>query len=218
MKLAHFSKQIKLIFENKLFVIHPLLRRASVIRWGEVQFSSVAQGVRLFVTPWTAACQASLSFTISQSLLKFMFIESVMPSNHLILCHPFLLPSVFPSIRVFSNGSALCIRGPTYCCFNFSISPSNKYSRLISFRIDRFNLLSVQGLSRALSSTSVQKLQRSLLQRSIEDIESISIVLGTQQMFSKVILNEKTFLKWSLHQPFCYSFLLDFNKFCIYLS
>ena len=89
-----------------------------------LQFSSVAQ---LFVTPWTAACQASLSITNSQSLLKLMTIESVMPSNHLIFCHPLLLlPSMFPSIRVFSSGSALCIRRPKYWGFSFSTSPSNE--------------------------------------------------------------------------------------------
>ena len=94
---------------------------------------------------WTAARQASLSFTISQSLLKLMSIESVMPSNHLILCRLLLLPSIFPSIRVFSNESALCISQPKYWSFNFSISPSNEYSGLISFRIDWFYLLAVQG-------------------------------------------------------------------------
>ena len=88
--------------------------------------------VQLFVTPWTAASQASLSFTISLSFLKLMFIESVMPSNHLILCHLLLLlPSVFPKIRVFSNESAFCIRWPKYWSFSFSISPSNEYSGLI---------------------------------------------------------------------------------------
>ena len=92
--------------------------------------------VRLFVTPWTAARQASLSITNSQSLLKLMSIESVMPSNHLILCHPLLLPSIFPSIRVFSNESALRIKWPKDWTFSFSISPSNEYSGLISFRIE----------------------------------------------------------------------------------
>ena len=86
--------------------------------------------------PWTATCQASLSITNSQSLLKLMFIESVMPSSHLILCHPLLLPSVFPSIRVFFNESALRIRWPKYWSFSFNISPSNEHSGLISFRID----------------------------------------------------------------------------------
>ena len=98
------------------------------------------------MTPWTAARQASLSITNSWSLLKPMSIELVMPSNHLILCCPFLLlPSVFPSIRVFSTESVLCIRGPKNWSFSFTISPSNKYSGLISFRIDWFDLLAVQG-------------------------------------------------------------------------
>ena len=93
--------------------------------------------VQLFVTLWTAAHQASLSFIISHSLLKLMSIESMIPSNHLILCHPFLLqPSIFTSIRVFSNESVLCIRSPKYWSFHFSISPSNEYSGLISFKID----------------------------------------------------------------------------------
>ena len=100
--------------------------------------------VQLFVTPRTAAHQASLSITKSQSLLKLMSMESVMPSNHLILCHPLLLlPSIFPSIRVFSNESVLHIRWPKCWNFSFSISPSNEYSGLISFRIDRFDLLVV---------------------------------------------------------------------------
>ena len=95
-----------------------------------------------FAIPWTAARQASLSFIISWSLLKFISIESVMPPNHLILCHPLLLlPSIFPSIRVFSDESALCIRWPKYWSFSFIISPSNEYSWLISFRIDWFHLL-----------------------------------------------------------------------------
>ena len=99
--------------------------------------------VQLYATPWTAARQTSLSFTISQSLLKLIFTESVMPSNHLILCCPlFLLPSIFPSIRVFSSELALHIRWPKYC--SFSISPSSEYSGLISFRIDKFDLLVVQ--------------------------------------------------------------------------
>ena len=107
--------------------------------------------VRLFATPWTAAGQASLSVTNFQSLLKLMSIESVMPSNHLILCHPFLLsPSIFPSIRVFSNESALCIRWPKYWSFIFDISPSNEYSGLISFRIGWFDFLAVQGTLKSL--------------------------------------------------------------------
>ena len=102
--------------------------------------------VQLFPTPWTAARQASLSITNCQSSLKLMSIESVMPSNHLILCHSLLLlPSIFPSIRVFSNVSVLHIRWPKYWSFSFSISPSNEYSGLISFRINRMDLLAVQG-------------------------------------------------------------------------
>ena len=102
-------------------------------------FSSVQSlsCVRLFATPWTAACQASLSITNSRNLLKLMSFESVMPSNHLILCCPLvLLPSIFPSVRVFSNDSVLCIRWPKYWSFRFSISSSNEYSGLISFRIE----------------------------------------------------------------------------------
>ena len=116
---------------------------------GGLQVAAVVQSlscVRLFVIPWTAARQAPLSFTISQSLLKLMSIELVMPSNHLILCRPLLLlPSIFPSIRVFSNESALLIKWPKYWSLSFSISPSNEYSGLISFRIDLMDLLAVQG-------------------------------------------------------------------------
>ena len=125
-----------------------------------VQFSSVhsLSHVQLFATPWTAACQASLSITNSWSFLKLMFIESVMPSNHLILCRPLLLPpSIFPSIRVFSNESILCIRWPKYWSFSFSNSPSNEYSKLISFRIDLF--WSPCSPSRVFFNTAVQKHQ-----------------------------------------------------------
>ena len=107
--------------------------------------------VQLSVIPWTTARQASLSFTVSWSLLKLMSIESVMPVNHLILCHPFLHPpSIFPNIRVFSNESSLHIRWPKYWSFSFSISPSNEYSGLISFRMDWFDLLAVQGTLKSL--------------------------------------------------------------------
>ena len=107
--------------------------------------------VGLFVNPWTAACQASLSFTITWSLLKLMSIESVMPSNHLTLCHPLLLlPSIVPNIRVFSNDLALHIRWPKHQSFSFSISPSNEYSGLIFFRIDWFDLLAIQGILKSL--------------------------------------------------------------------
>ena len=100
---------------------------------------------------WTAACQASLFITNSQSLLKLMSIKFVMPYNHLIFCHPLLLlPSIFPSIRVFSNESILCIRWPKYWSFSFSMSPSNEYSGLISFRVDWLDLLAVQGTLKSL--------------------------------------------------------------------
>ena len=106
--------------------------------------------VWLFATPWTAAYQASLSIINSQSLLKLMPTESVMPSNHLIRCRPLLLPSIFPSIRVFSSESALCIRWPKQWSFSFSISPSNEYSGLISFWMDWLDLLAVQGTLKSL--------------------------------------------------------------------
>ena len=112
----------------------------------QVSSDQVLRHIWPFATQWTIACQASLSITNSQSLLKFMSINSMMPSNHLILCHPLLfLPSIFPSIRVFSNESVLHIRWPKYWSFSFSISPSNEYSGLISFRIGWFDLLEVQG-------------------------------------------------------------------------
>ena len=121
--------------------------------------------VRPFVTPWTAARQASLSFTISQSLPKLMSIESVMPSNHLILCCPLLLlPSSFPSTRVFSNESALLIRWPKYWSFNFTISPSSEYSELISFCIDCLDFLAVQGTLKSLLQHHTSK--ASILQHS----------------------------------------------------
>ena len=106
--------------------------------------------VRLFMTPWAIACQASLFITNGRSLLKFMSIKSVIPFNHLILCRPLLPPPIFPSIRVFSNESALHIRWPKYCSFSFSISPSNEYSRLISSRMDWLDLLAVQGMLKSL--------------------------------------------------------------------
>ena len=107
--------------------------------------------VQLFATPWTAARQVSLSITNSRSLLKLMYIESVMPSNHFILCHPLLfLPSIFPTIRIFSNESVLRIKWPKYWSFSFNISPSNEYSGLISFRMDWLDLLAVQGMFKCL--------------------------------------------------------------------
>ena len=133
-------------------IIHSLfLSSGHPILLVSVQFSSVAQSCLTLYYPLTAACQASLSITSFWSLLKFMSIESVMPSNHLILCCPLLLlPSIFPSIRVFSNESVLCIRWPKYWSFSFSISPSNEYSGLISFRVDWLDLLAVQGTLKSL--------------------------------------------------------------------
>ena len=131
------------------------------------QFNSIQSlsRVRLFVTPWTAARQASLSITNSQSLLKLMSIESVMPSNYQILCHPrLLLPSIYPSIRVFSNESVLRIRWPKYWSFSFSISPSNEHSGLISFRMGWLDLLAVQGTLKSLLQHHSSK--ASILQRS----------------------------------------------------
>ena len=118
-----------------------------------ISFSSVQplSHIWLFATLWTAACQASLSITNYWSLLKLMSIELVMPSNHLILCHPLLLlPSIFPSIRVFSHESVLHIRWPKYWSFSFSISPSNEYSGMISFKMDWLDLLAVQGTLKSL--------------------------------------------------------------------
>ena len=130
-------------------------------------FSSVQSlsRVQLFVTPWTAAHQASLSITNSQSLLKLMSVESVMPSNHLILCCPLLLlPSIFPSIRVFSSESVLRIRWPEYWSFSFNISPSNEHSGLISFRMDWLDILAVQGTLKSLLQHHSSR--ASILQRS----------------------------------------------------
>ena len=119
--------------------------------FNSVQSVQLINYVWFFATPCTGAHQVSLSITNSQSLLIFMFIESVMPSNHLTLCHPLLLlPSVFPSMRVFSNESVLCIRWPMYWSFSFSISPCNEYSGLISFRTDWLDLLAVQGTLQSL--------------------------------------------------------------------
>ena len=116
-----------------------------------IQFSLVTQLCPSLCNPWTAACQGSLSITNSRSLPKLMSIESVMPSNHLILCCPLsCLPSIFPNIRVFSNESALCIRWPKYWSFSFNISPSNEHSGLISFRMDWLDLLAVQGTLKSL--------------------------------------------------------------------
>ena len=126
------------------------LRKFLTIQGQHVVVQSLSR-VQFFVTPWTAARQASLSITIFRGLLELISIESVMPSNHLILCHPLLLPpSIFPSIRVFSKESVLHIRWPEYWSFSFSISPSNEHSGLISFRMDWLNHLAVQGTLKSL--------------------------------------------------------------------
>ena len=136
--------------------------------FSSVQFSSVVQSfsrVRLFATPWTTACLSSLSITNSWSLPKLLSIESVIPSKHLILCRPLLLPSIFPSIRGFSNELTLPIKWPNYWSFSFSISPSNEYSELIFFRIDWFNLLTVLGTLKSLLQH--QSLKASVLRHSV---------------------------------------------------
>ena len=140
-------------FIRAFFVWNLKINRLNFRKFITFQFSSVQSltCVRLFVTPWAAVQQASLSITNLWSLLKLMPIESVMPPNHLILCPPLLLlPSIFPSIRVFSKESVLHIRWPKYWSFSFSISPSNEYSQLISFRMDWLDLLAVQGTLRSL--------------------------------------------------------------------
>ena len=143
-----------------------------------VQFSSFQwlSHVWLLTTPWTPARQASLSITNSPGLPKLTCIESVMPSNHLIFCHPLLilchplllLPSIFPNIKVFSNQSALCITWPKYWSFSFNISPSNEHPGLISFRMEWLDLLQSEGLSRVFSNTTVQKHQFFSAQLSLE--------------------------------------------------
>ena len=142
------------------------------VKLGICSVQSLSQ-VQLFVTPWTAACQASLSITSSRSLLKLMSIELVMPSNHLILCQPLLfLPSIFPSILVFSSESVIHIRWPKYWSFSFSISPSNEYSGLIFLRIDWLDLLAVQGTLKSLLQHHSSK--ASILQHSTSFIVQLS--------------------------------------------
>ena len=142
------------IFQRCFHSKHRTVQKLSQMDLFSVQSLS---RVRLFATPWTAACQASLSLPLSQSLFKLMSMESVMPSNHLFLClFLLLLPSIFPSIRVFSSELPLCIRWPKYWSFSFSTSPSNEYSGLISFRIDWFDLPAIQGTLKSLLSTTVR--------------------------------------------------------------
>ena len=141
---------------NKNLLTNPVILKGILWEWvwfSSVQFSPVQSlsHVQLFAIPWTTAHQASLSITNCRSLPKLMSIELVMPSNHLILCHPLLLlPSIFPSIRVFSNESALHISWPKYCSFSFNISPFNEHSGLISFGMDWLDLLAVQGTLKSL--------------------------------------------------------------------
>ena len=146
-----------------------------ILSYLKVQFSSVQSlsRVQLFATSWTAARQASLSITNSGRLLKFMSIETVWPSNHLILCHPLLLlPSIFPGVRLFSNESVLHIRWPKYWSFSSSITPSNEYSGLISFRMDWLDLLAVQGTLKSLLQHHSSK--ASILQHSAFFIVQLS--------------------------------------------
>ena len=140
----NFSVDLKKDWYHSFYSSKPYSSNSMLL----VQFSRSV--VSDSVTPWTAAHQASLSITNSRNWVKLMSIELVMPSNHLILCHPFLLPSIFPSIRVFSNESVLCIRWPKYWSFSFSISPSNEYSGLFSFRMDWLDLLAAQGTLKSL--------------------------------------------------------------------
>ena len=148
--LQHHRLKAFILRHSACFMIHlshPCITNGKTFD----QFSSVLSCVLLFMTPWTTAHQAFLSLANSRSLLKFMSIESVMPSNHLILCCPLLLPpSIFPSIRVFSSESALCVRWPNYWDFSFSISPFSEYSGLIPFRMDCLDLLAVQGTLKSL--------------------------------------------------------------------
>ena len=139
----------KLKFPSFTIFFCKCLQVSLILAWSPIVVVQSLSLVWLFANTWTAACQASMSLTISQNLLNFMSIELVMLSNHLILCHLLLLPSIFPSIRVFSNESTLCIRLPKYWSFSFSIRLSNDYSGLISFRIDWFDLL---GVHRTLKS------------------------------------------------------------------
>ena len=166
-------------------------------RFSSVQLLSC---VRLFATPWTMARQVYLSITNSRSLPKLIPIESVMPPNHLFLCLPLLLlPSIFPSIRVFSNGSALCIRWPKYWTFSFNISPSNEHSGLISFRMDCLDLLAVQGTLKSLLQHHSSK--ASILQHSAFFIVQLSHLYRTT---GKTI----ALTRWTFVGKVCICFLI----------
>ena len=168
--MLHFTLQLlrvnsNLAFTGGLGIELWMQFKAEILKWKfAVVVVQLLSPVQFFVTPWTAACQASLSCTIFQSLLRFMSIELVMPSTHLVLCCPLLPPSIFPSIRVFSNELVLRIRWPKYWSFSFSISPSSEYSGLISFRMDWLDLLAVRGILKSLlqhHSSKVSILQHS---------------------------------------------------------
>jgi len=169
--------------------------------------------VWFFATPWTAASQTSPSFSISWSLLKLISVESVMPSNHLFLWYPLrLLPSVLPSIRVFSNESALCIRWPKYLSFSFSISPPSEYSGLISFRIDWFALLAVHGTLKSLLQHHISKASFQLVQLSHPYMtigKTIALPIWT---FVGKVMSLLFFLVYFLLKDNC------FTKFCCFLS
>ena len=175
-------------------------------------FSSVQSfsRVQLFATPWTVAGQASLSITNSQSLLKFMSIELVMPSNHLILCCPLLLlPLIFPSTRVFSNESVLYMRWPKYWSFSFSFSPSNEYSGLISFSMDWLDLLAVQGTLKSLLQHHISK--ASILQHSAFFIVQLSHPYMTTG--KTIALTRQTFVDKVMYQMELQHSLSTFSPF-----
>ena len=175
---------------------------ATVLSFVVVSVRSLSNA-RLFGTPWNSECQASLSLTISRRLLKLMSIESVMPSNHLILCHPLLLPpSIFPSIRVFSNESVLHINWPKYWNFIFSISPFNEFSELISFRINWCDLLAVQGTLKSLLQQHSSK--ASILRRSAFFMVQLShpyMTIGkTIVLIRQIFVSQVTVLSKASHK------------------
>ena len=182
----------KLSPESQLWLSQPILGcPAGGGGWSVVCLVQSLSRVQLFATPWTAACQVSLSITNSQSLLKLMSIELVMPPNHLILCHPLLLPpSIFPSNRVSSNESGLHIRWPKYWSFSFNISPSNEHPRLISFRMDWLDLLAVQGTLKSLLQYHSSK--ASILWRSPFFIVQLSPPYMTTE--TTIALTRRTFV------------------------
>ena len=186
MFITHILPQ-PLLFNMDHVILTPSMWTVSLLLVLSVVFVAVVQSlswVWLFGTPWTAACQTSLSFTISWSLVKFMPIELVMPSIQLILCCcRLLLPSIFPSIRVFSNESALCIRWPEYWSFSFSISPSSEYSGLISFRIDWFHLLAVQGTLKSSPAPQFESIHSSMFSLLYGPIFVLFFIGSTQYCF-----------------------------------